>query len=165
MHSHLAIRHLIRQLDLSGRPEPATAAPQWLTNFLVDAAAQFEPFSGTARAGYECRHTPDGWEAALFLGMNELVGGADDGCIRPVNFRFDVLQLTQRFEHVDSISWNAFPNRYSDGETDLSMLTLIGRVSGETIRLQVYAAAPEECGPAMRVYTDGRCEVVGPGRR
>jgi hypothetical protein len=160
MHSHLAIRHLIRQLDLHGRPEPACAIPDWLTSFLQEAASLFEPFSGSARAGYECQSTPEGWEASLFLGTNEIVGGADDGRVRAVNFRFDVRALMGRMQQIDSLVWSAFPERYADEDGDLSLLSIVGRVNGETVRLQVFACSPDEMSPAMRIHPDGRCEVI-----
>ena len=67
-HSHLAVRHLIRQLDLQGRPRMRHTPPQWLTSLLHETAELFDPCSEDARAGYECRCTESGWEAALFLG-------------------------------------------------------------------------------------------------
>lgn len=160
MHSHLAVRHLIRELELRGRKRPSVTPPAWLVVFLEETADLFEPFAGTARVGYECRQTEEGWEAALFLGANEVVGGAQDGRVRPINFRFDLRSLSERFERVDSLSWNAFPEPYGEEEEDLSFLSAVGTVKGELVRLQVHACAPEEASPAMRVFTDGRCELI-----
>jgi len=160
MHSYLPIRHLIRELELRGRRQPSVTPPDWLVTFLIETAELFEPFAGTARAGYECRRTDDGWEAALFLGANEVVGGAQDGRVRPINFRFDLRSLAQRFERVDSLSWNAFPEPYADEEGDLSFLSAVGMIRGELVRLQIHARAPEETGPAMRVFADGGCELM-----
>jgi hypothetical protein len=160
MHSHLAVRHLIRELELRGRRQPSVTPPAWLVTFLEETSDLFEPFAGTARAGYECTRTEEGWEAALFLGANEVVGGAQDGRVRPINFQFDLRALTSRFERVDSLTWNAFPEPYTDEEGDLSFLSAVGLVNGQLVRIQVHACAPDEAGPAMRVFTDGRCELI-----
>jgi hypothetical protein len=39
-------------------------------------------------------------------------------------------------------------------------MSIVGIVNGETVRLQVFACAPDEMGPAMRIHPDGRCEVI-----
>jgi hypothetical protein len=158
-HSHLAIRHLIRQLEIRGRsPRPHTP-PEWLKDLLHQAADFFDPCSGDARAGYECRQTPNGWEAAIFLGANECVGGRDDGRIQPANFRFDVRALLERFDRTESVTWSAFPESDAATPSDRSFLTVTGIVGSERVTLQICAGPPESCGPAMKIYSDGRYEL------
>jgi hypothetical protein len=159
-HSHLAVRHLIRQLEIRGRSRPSTlAAPQWLAEFLNAAAEAFEPFEGEARVGYECRLADDGWETTLFLGRQEIVGGPHDGEQRAVDFRFDLQPVLTAFDRVDSLSWHASPERADSENEDGSFLEIAGAVGGEPLRLQVLSAAPASVKSAMRVYADGRCEL------
>jgi len=162
-HSHLAIRHLVRKLEK--QEERRAAKPQlpaWLTQFVDRLSQRFEPFSGVARVGFECMQAEKVWELAIFLGEMEIVGGAEDGEMRPINFRFDLKSITSEFEEVQSIFWNAFPNSHVcfDSMADLSFLTIEGVVQSQTIRLQLHAGPPDSIGPGMREHSDGRLELV-----
>jgi len=162
-HSHLAIRHLVRQLETSGpRKISKPQLPAWLVQFVEQFSERFEPFSGIARVGYQCLRSDDAWELSLFLGEHEIIGGPGDGERHSVNFRFDLFQLTRHFETVQNVSWNAFPNSSVCFEeiADLSFLTIEGIVQGERLRVQIHAGPSEPTGPAMRQYGDGRLEVV-----
>ncbi|MCA9053668.1 MAG: hypothetical protein KDA75_07510 [Planctomycetaceae bacterium] len=163
MHSHLAIQHLIRHVAerrQNGIGQPIL--PPKLVALIDDVCQLFEPFTGVARAGYECLFGDDRWEVSIFLGEQESVGGPQDGRLMPVNFRFDVTGLTRLFERVASVSWNAIPKSYdqSDDAVFESFLTVDGVAAGERISLQVHALAPREIGPAMRQHVDGRLELV-----
>jgi hypothetical protein len=163
MHSHLAIRHLIRHVAerrQNGIGQPVLPKP--LVALIDDVCQMFEPFTGVARAGYECLYGDDRWEVSVFLGEHEAIGGPLDGELAPVNFRFDVHGLTRLFEQVQSVSWNAIPCTYDDEDAGQfeSFLTIEGVAAGERISLQVHALAPREMGPGMRQYQDGRLELV-----
>ena len=127
-----------------------------------ELAELFEPFQGVARVGYEACQSDDAWEIAMFLGEKELVGGAADGRMVPVNFRFDIKGISNCFTQVTGVFWNAFPNSHVcfDGAADLSFLTVDGLVNGNAIRLQLHATPPDCVGPAMREHIDGRLELV-----
>lgn len=162
-HSHLAIRHLVKQLELSRESgETRQPLPTWLIDFVEEVAELFEPFSGVARAGYECMSSDTGWEVAMFLGEHEIVGGAMDGHMQAVNFRFNISDFYQRFDSIEAFHWNAFPNSHVcfEDSTDLSFMTVDGIVNGSQIRLQIHAAPPETVGPALKQHQDGRVEVV-----
>jgi len=162
-HSHLAIRHLVRKLEMSEtRRTTRPTLPDWLTHFIDQISDRFEPFSGVARVGYECQHSDSGWEVALFLGEHEVVGGPEDGQMKPVNFRFDVSEIQKNFDSVDGIFWNAFPNSHVCYESmaDLSFLTIQGQLHGHAVRVQLHAGPPDCIGPALREYPDGRLELV-----
>jgi hypothetical protein len=161
-HSHLAIRHLIRQVeDYAGR-RGERKAPAWVVEFVEQAAALFEPFSGVARPGFECCRAEDRWEIALFLGKTEVVGGPNDGHLSPVNFMFDVAALSRLFARVDALRWNAFPDCHvcNEGEMDLSFLVAEGEVKGELVSVQVHAGPPHAAGPALKRYSDGSYVTV-----
>jgi hypothetical protein len=151
LQSHLAVRHLIRELELKGRPARRLNVPEWLKTLLCEAADDFNPASETARAGYECRLTEQGWEASLFLGASEIVGGARDGQIQAVGFQFDVLALMRRFDRVELMEWSA---------TAESFVTLEGVACGEPLRLHIRSTPAEEAGTGMRRHQDGRVELT-----
>ena len=161
--SHLAIRHLVRQLEqqrADDRPKPVV--PHWLQALVQRVSEAFEPFSGVARAGYECFQAEHGWEVALFLGECEMVGGKHDGTTLPVNFKFDLLELHESFKRIDALSWNAFPNSpwTTESVTELSFLTVSGTVDGHHVLMQIHAISPEPFGPALKQHQDGRIELV-----
>jgi hypothetical protein len=157
-HSHLAIRHLIRQIDeYAARRQGGRTIPDWLTGFIQHAAELFEPFRGMARPGFECAFVEARWEISIFLGKTERVGGPDDGAQSPVNFSFDVQRLIGLFDEIQSVRWNAFPDcgLCAEEQIDLSFLVAEGVVSGEPVALQVLAGPPEDAGPALKQYGDG----------
>jgi hypothetical protein len=162
MQSHLAIRHLIRHVAerrQNGIGQPIL--PAQLAALIDDVCQLFEPLAGVARAGYECMFGDDRWEVSVFLGAQESVGGAQDGELMPINFRFDVAGLTRMFERVHSVNWNAIPCTYgADDGLFESFLTIDGMAAGERISLQVHALAPREIGPGLRQFQDGRLELA-----
>ncbi|MEZ6056421.1 MAG: hypothetical protein R3C01_06925 [Planctomycetaceae bacterium] len=163
MHSHLAIRHLIRHVeDRRNRRGLGRELPGWLTSSIDRLSDVFEPFSGVARVGYEAIQAGDRWEVSMFLGEQETVGGADDGRATAVNFRFDINAIYSLCDRVDSLCWNAFPNSHVVSEEDRfdTFLTLEAVIDGHAIALQVHALPPESVGPAMRQHADGRMELV-----
>ncbi len=157
-HSHLVIRHLVKQIEgFAARPPQRRELPPWMQQFVTDVAELFEPFRGVARPGFECHWGEDRWEVSLFLGETEVVGGPQDGERLPVNFRFDVQGLPARFEQLDALRWNALPDCGADRGSGLALSFLVaeGRVSGQPVTLQVHAAPPETSGPGLRQLADG----------
>jgi hypothetical protein len=163
MHSHLAIRHLIRHVAerrQNGMGQPIL--PPSLTNFIDEVCQLYEPFQGVARAGYECLYGDDRWEIAVFLGETEAIGGPLDGELHPVSFRFDVRALTALFDEVHSLSWNAIPtaSQWEPNGQFETFLTIEGIARDQRISLQVHALPPDSAGPGMRRHVDGRLELV-----
>ncbi|HVJ69331.1 MAG TPA: hypothetical protein VM510_15200 [Caulifigura sp.] len=157
-HSHLTVRHLIRELEIKGRPASRLKVPDWLKTFLCDASELFDPASD-ARAGYECRMTEQGWEASLFLGGSEIVGGAQDGQLKTIAFRFDLQSLFRRFDRVDVVEWTSLPAD-AEGADNLSVVTVEGVACGEPLRLLVRTTAVERARAGMRRHQDGRVELT-----
>ena len=183
VHSHLAVRHLIRQVANSARQrESKPSAPEWLREFISDLADCFDPSTGIARVGYRCcqhnyrnadgmaENRPALWTAAVFLGTSEQVGGADDGETAVSGFRFDISALLQRFQQVDVCCWNTATRATSssifddDAEAvDPSFLTIEGAIDlagDRRLRLQILSAPPTGLNPGLRHYANGRLETV-----
>jgi hypothetical protein len=158
-HSHLAVRHLVRELEIKGRPARRLAVPEWLKTLLCDASEDFNPSTDSSRAGYECRLTEQGWEASLFLGTSEIIGGARDGQLQPTGFQLDLLSLMKRFDRIDVLDWNAMPAR-GDSAADGSFVTLEGVACGEPLRLHVLATPIDGTAPGLRRHQDGRVELT-----
>lgn len=161
--SYLAVRHLLRQLEIKREKGlKSRIIPGWLDQFIDEISDRFEPFSGVARVGYECAFSEDLWELSIFLGETELIGGAEDGRMLPVNFRFDLTTITNQFDEIESIHWNAFPNNPDEmaGATDLSFLTVNGTIENDKVLLQLHSTPPDQVGPAIRQHLDGRLELT-----
>ncbi len=158
-HSHLVIRHLVKGLEARGRESIDIRLPDTIQTFVTTVAELFEPFSGTARVGYECNFADDSFEISMFVGAREIVGGPLDGHQEPQNFRFNLQGLFDRFDSIQSFLWNALPHSpLQDG--GLSFVVVEGKVQGHLVRLQLHPTAPDEIGPAIREFADGTVELA-----
>lgn len=159
-HSHIAVQHLMKQME-SWQPgrRSREARPDWLTGLIEDMSELFEPLTGVARVGFDCRREEEHWVVRMYLGASELVGGSLDGQVRPMSFDFDLQKLTARFQAIEEFSWSVFPDDAEDVEEPQAYITLTGRVDAEnTIRLHFFAVPPADVGPGMRLFPDGRFE-------
>jgi hypothetical protein len=145
--------------------------PEWMTNLIENVAEVFEPLTGVARVGFDCRlqegEPEEGscgeplWVVRMYLGRNELVGGPHDGRQVPMSFDLDLDQLQTHFNNVDEFCWSVFPADGEDIDQNQSFVTVSGLVGSNRVRMHVFAVAPHEIAPAMRTYqTDGRCELT-----
>lgn len=157
-HSHLLIRHLLKQLEHHKRGRmDRDRRPEWLSAFVHQTAALFEPLSGVARVGYQCELSPEGWEVRLYLGSTEIVGGRADGQSRFVSFEFDFGRLVEGFTRVDYFRWNVCSSE--EGASN-SFVTLRGKIDENPVQLKIYSRPPNETGPAFRQRSDGTLEDV-----
>lgn len=155
-HSHLLIHHLLKQLENHKRERrERDLRPGWLNAFIHQTAALFEPLEGVARVGFQCELTSLGWEARLYLGSTEIVGGRDDGRERLISFEFDFSRLAESFTRLDEFRWNVCAT--SDGSVG-SFVTLRGLVDDNRISLKIYSRPPGDAGPAFRLLPDGTLE-------
>ena len=157
-HSHMLVKHLLKQLEFHKRDrKERDRRPEWLSAFVHQTAALFEPLSGVAKVGYQCELTPDGWEDRMYLGSTEVVGGRDDGQSRFISFEFDFGRLTEGFTRVDEFRWNVCAT--ADGSTG-SFVTLRGQIDSHSVQLKLYTRPPCDAGPAFRQRADGTLEEV-----
>lgn len=158
-HSHLVVQHLLKQMEgWRPRQKKRDLRPDWLTALIEEFAESFEPISDVARVGFEC--IPDGevWVVHMYLGRTEIVGGPRDGHAQHMSFELNIQGLIGRFERLDEFSWSVFPEGADEVNDPRSYLTLGGHVMGHAVRFHFFATAPNENGPGMRVYSDGRFE-------
>ncbi len=135
--------------------------PEWLSQFVEEAAQLFEPLTGVARVGYECLREEDSWVARLYLGASEVVGGALDGRLKPMSFEVDIERLTGMFTEREEFYWSAFPDGADDIDEPQSYLTISGLIAGENrVRLHLFATPPQETEPGLKVFPNGRFELA-----
>lgn len=155
----MPVKHLLKQLEIyRSTRRNRDIRPPWLTELIDRVSELFDPTEDVARVGFECRLTEDAWELSLFLGSTEIVGGPADGQTRLANFRLNLLSLLENFTEVEQIEWNAQPQESNGDEP--SSLQVTGRVSGERLKLVVFAVPPNGIGPGIRAHLNGECEPV-----
>jgi hypothetical protein len=153
---HLLVQHLLKQLEQHAADRAhRDPRPEWLAAVIERAAECFVPLQDVARVGYECELTEGGWEARLYLGTTEVVGGREDGHSRRPSFELDLAGLTHCFSRVDELRWNV-----AGSETGGSFVTVRGAVRDERLALKAYSRSPQHAGPALRAYPDGQIRPV-----
>jgi hypothetical protein len=157
-HSHLLVQHLLKQLDNHKRERcNRKRRPEWLSVFVHQVAGLFEPLVGIGRVGSQCDFSDDCWEARLYLGSTEILGGKNDGHAQLVSFEIDFARLSQSFTKLDEFRWSV--SGAAEGGNS-SFITMTGLVDDHRIRLKVYSKPPHEAGPAFRQYSDGSMDAV-----
>ncbi|MBI3861879.1 MAG: hypothetical protein HY290_08275 [Planctomycetia bacterium] len=164
-HSHLALQHLIHQIDTAGPRQKRATPPAWLPEFVDQVAELFEPFVDVGRVGYECTPSTERWEISMYLGATEAVGGKVDGEVRSVAFQFDLQRLSAIFDAVDEFRWNAFPSGTTDVDqgvpsSERTFVSVNGRFHDNTVRLRLFCTPPAEVSPGLRHFADGTWEAV-----
>jgi hypothetical protein len=131
-----------------------------VTDLTNQIAELFEPITGVSRVGYDCQLGDECWIVAVYLGATEMIGGSEDGKIRYANFEIDLREVLTKFDEYDEFIWSSFPLPM-DGPESLarSFVTIAGKIGGNPIRLQLFSVPPEDAGPGMRHYPDGRFET------
>ena len=158
-HSHLLVQHLLKQLEHHQRDRRnRQRRPEWLSVFVHQTAALFEPMTGVGRVGSQCEYTDDGWDARLYLGMTEIVGGKDDGHSQLIGFELDFVRLRESFTRLDEFRWNVGA---AENGSNSSFITLRGFVDHNKVCLKIYSRPPKEAGPAFRQHTDGSLDPIG----
>ena len=157
----MPIQHLIHQVETRKRV-PRDVRPEWMSGWIEEVSELFEPLTGVARVGFDCRFLEDGWNISLFLGNSEVVGGPDDGKCRPTNFQLDLMQLQRMFDEVDSLRWNAIPAELEAEQEEegahRSFVMISGLIEKTPVDLHLFELPPETAGPGVRVFPDGSCE-------
>jgi len=158
----MPVKHLLKQVELyRSNRNNRDFRPEWVTEFINNIAEAFEPFDDVGRVGFECRLADDRWEAGLYLGSIEMVGGKEDGQERYGGFRFDVNQLVDQFDEVDRLQFDV-PPQAVDKTNSVSQAVIVveGRVSDHPLRVTIYSIPPEHAGPGFRQFPNGERDTV-----
>ena len=111
-----------------------------------------------ARVGFDCQLEEETWVVRMYLGTTEIVGGPMDGQMRPMSFEIDLQTLFARFQDIDEFFWSVFPENAEHVDEPQAYVTISGKVDGNSVRIHLFATSPEEVGPGMRIFPDGRFE-------
>lgn len=154
----MSIDELLQQMeDYRNRREERDHRPEWLRQFVIDAADLFEPLSSVGRVGYDCQADERGWTICMYLGTTEIIGGPKDGQIEHAGFMIDMKQLMQMFTAVHRFEWYSLSNESDErfNEETRSVLTIHGDVQGEGfVQLELLACPPKFVGPGIRKNTN-----------
>jgi len=128
---------------------------------IEEVAELFEPLAGVGRVGFDCQLAEDRWEVGLYLGACELVGGKNDGELRPLSFQFDMHELYRKFNLVERWDWVACPEATGEAkEEQTSTVTIEGYWEDHPVRLKLYELPPAQIGPGLREFPNGRREQI-----
>lgn len=164
MHSHSAIQFLVRRAEeLAQRREKKGRRPIWLNQFIEETADLFEPETETARVGFECDFNAEHWRVHFYLGDAEHIGGMLDGKRQQIAFDFNLKQLLDSFESVESLR-NRIVTQDIQSEEQSTMIEITGqlhsRFGGQWVVVGILSRPPQEAGPGVRIYLDGSIEPV-----
>jgi hypothetical protein len=158
-HSQLPVQLLIEQAEKLQAERPLRKVrPAWVNDLVNEVAELFDPLSGVARVGYECRLGDSCWEISMFLGKEEFVGGPRDGEFRYVNFNFNLEGLRRFFSRVDRVQWSALPEAADDSKTPASLVSIEGAIETDDVRFAIYSIPPREAGIGLKHHSDGHLE-------
>jgi len=96
----------------------------------------------------------------MYLGSTEIVGGPRDGQTQAMPFELDLHRLINRFSDVEEFFWSVFPESAADVDEAQAYVTISGKIDDNAVRFHLFAVSPEDVGPGMRVYPDGRFDPV-----
>ncbi|MCA9098442.1 MAG: hypothetical protein KDA36_08650 [Planctomycetaceae bacterium] len=160
-HSHLPIRHLLKQLETHASRPSRDRRPQWIARLIDELTEFFEPIEGVARVGFDCRMNDDLWEVSMYLGRTEVVGGPNDGSDEPVDFSLNLRGITGVLKDFEILEWTVIHCSTEHGtRTPRSLLRIETIWEGNPVRVLFVSHAPAEAGPAIRRFADGTCELL-----
>ncbi len=166
MHSHNSLQHLIKKAEEIGhRKQKKDIRPDWLTRFILNTADLFDPATGAARVGYDCRYDIDQWNVTFYLGDAEIFGGMHDGKRARIAFDFDLKELLDRFDVVDSLHYRALPEDSASFDSrESTLIEIVGSLrceqTCEQLTVGILSHPPQAAGPGVRILPNGEIEPV-----
>jgi hypothetical protein len=124
-------------------------AEAWLDGLVEGVAGCMTANSPIGPLGYRYGEEEGIWEVDVYPTPVELVGGASDGEIVAPGFSLDLETLRELFDRVDNFGWQSAGFPRGDGP----FVEIEGVYRGGTVFVQVFASAPEDEEPGMRLDT------------
>jgi hypothetical protein len=156
----MPVQHLLKQVELyRAKRDTRDVRPEWVTEFIDNAAELFDPYDEVARVGFDCQLAENGWEIAMFLGSVEIVGGREDGMSRHSSFQFDLKSVESQFRKIERVDFESSANAEA-GQSPCARVVVEGIVGENPLRLTICSAAPSEAGPGFREFPNGRRDTV-----
>ncbi|MCA8983374.1 MAG: hypothetical protein KDA76_06415 [Planctomycetaceae bacterium] len=163
MHAHTTIQFLVQRAEaLAQRRNRKDRKPGWLTQFINETADLFEPETEAARVGFECHFDEAAWRVHFYLGDAEHFGGMLDGKRQRIAFDFDLKQLLDRFELVESLRNRILSADEGDERSTVIEITgvLSAEFGGQRLTVGVLSRPPREAGPGVRIHPNGAIEAI-----
>lgn len=155
----MSIEELLKQMEQYRlRREQRDCRPDWLKQFVQQAASLFEPLTHVGRVGYDCQLDERGWTVCMYLGTTEIVGGAKDGRIDHASFRIDLSTLERLFSHISRFEWYSVTDSQTAERTEKlrSLICIHGTaINDHAVRLELLATPPDLVGPGLHCRPDG----------
>src|SRR5579863_6023147 len=115
--------------------------PKWLHEFADAVAVLMNPVDMLAPVGCHFCHSDGTWEITLFVSATQVVGGKNDGVLRPSRFNVDVQAVTALFSEVRKISWQ--PLSLPPDDELGPHLAIEGSCGKYSVCLRILARAPK----------------------
>lgn len=155
----MSIEDLLEEMEQYRlRRELRDYRPEWLKQFISNAADLLEPVTHVGRVGYECRIDDRGWTICMYLGATEIVGGPLDGQIDHAAFRLDVTALQKLFVQVNRLEWLSLadPESRRPGCQIRSLIVVHGELAdNHSVRLEILSVPPDQVRPGFHRRPDG----------
>lgn len=150
----MSLEELLKQMeDFRSRKEKRDCRPDWLKQFVNNAASLFEPLAHSGRVGFDCQGDERGWTVCMYLGTTEIIGGPRDGQIEHASFLVDLKKLEDIFASIDRLEWYSIANPSNEHFDDAtrSVLSVRGQaMGGENVHLELLHSPPRFVEPAFR---------------
>lgn len=166
----MPLEALLEALDVPREERPRRdLRPDWLRDMIDCISGMFEPLAHTGRVGFECQPQNGRWHVAFYLGAAEHIGGALDGHVEAINFRFDLGSLMKCFERVDQCDWRVFPTPEAIGKGDAARddiprglssivvegVAMTGNGMVEPVSVEVHSLPPAASDVGLKLFADG----------
>ncbi len=125
--------------------------PEWLQQLADAAALQMIPADMMAPVGCHFCLVDEIWEISLFAANTQIVGGKQDGVLRPSRFQVDLQAVTKLFSAVHHLAWQPLPLA-ADDELG-AHVAIDGLYAGHSVSLRILSRAPKQ-------FTAGRRAIV-----
>jgi len=133
-----------------GPGTPDESVPDlWLREFAETVAANMTADSAMGPLGYRYREEEGFWEIDIYPTPVELIGGAVDGEVVSPGFAVDLEGLRAMFERVEAFSWQSLGLAPGEGP----YVAIKGSYQGREVYIQLFAYAPEDEEPGMKLDT------------
>lgn len=154
----MSLEEMLKQMeDFRSRKEQRDCRPEWLRQFIKQAANLFEPLAHSGRVGFDCQGHERGWTVGMYLGTTEIIGGPDDGKTEHASFVIDIKKINELFQEVERLEWYSVANNDEERFQDAtrSVLSVKGtEANGNPVHLELLHSPPQQSAPGLRKSGD-----------
>ncbi|MEZ6060369.1 MAG: hypothetical protein R3C19_08415 [Planctomycetaceae bacterium] len=155
----MSIEELLQQMEeYRLRREQRDHRPDWLKDFIRQAAELFEPLTNVGRVGYECHGDEHGWTVCMYLGTTEIIGGPRDGQVDHACFQVDLTRLSRLMESTTRFEWYSVTDPLAEvaHQEIRSLISIHGTIpGGHDVKLELLARPPRHIGPGLQLEGAG----------